>query len=290
MGRNQTAHGPPPKQSSYDNPASPRTTRHLTRPATRRRNTDRHVLAVNPQEAPPHPPPPGAKPNPSPNHDVEAHRPAGSIPIDGADRPAVHVGVGGRERGVQSRQILLPLNERRDPSLGQGIRLVVNVGEQLVVDEPHLLVGVVDREPDGPRAGDGGRGGGDVEAGEREGVDPELGDARAEDEPDDEEDGAEEDEEGDHGGEEAAEEGGAGGRGGVVGVGVGVVRATGVVVRGLGLLYLEWVAVRVVGMLGVRRSWVPSDRSRRVSHGGKLTTTRRRRKILGGDDEVSTEF
>lgn len=179
--------------------------------------------------------------------------------------PILHVRVLRREGCVDGRSIPLPLIERRDAGFGQDGVFVGDVRVDLVVGDGHLLIGIVDGKSDGPVAGEGLGGG--VEVGDRDGVDPELGDAGAEDEPDDEDDRGRDYEEGDHGEDETAEEGGAGGggRGGVVGVGVGVVGRRRRRMLGMGMSGVR--AAVGLGIGGWRRGWVAGDGSGRIRHG-----------------------
>lgn len=202
----------PSNDKSNTNPAIPSTTHHLTggpTTTTTIRNSHRQILTQNPKDPPPHRPSTSPKHNPPQNPHIKTHRPPRIIPADGAQAPIPHEGVGRRERGAHSRPIPLALFQRRDSRLGQKLVLVKNGGDDAVVRQAELLVGVVDGEPDDPVAGDGLGSGGGVEVGEREGIDRELGNTGAKDKPDDEDDRAANDEEGDYGGEEAAEEGGA---------------------------------------------------------------------------------
>lgn len=79
------------------------------------------------------------------------------------------------------------------------------MGSNHTVSDGHLLVVVSHQEADLPRAAHGRGVSGEV--GEREGLEAEIGQAGAKDEPGDEDDGAEDDEEADDGGEEGADEG-----------------------------------------------------------------------------------
>lgn len=110
---------------------------------------------------------------------------------------------------------------------------------------------------------------GEIEVGNRERVDSELGKTGAENQPDDEEDGAEDDDAGNYESEEAAKEGGA-----ADGVGIRlVVSWSGVVL--LVVVSSRWWCSVGVGGVGRRRwvtiggrSWVAGDGSViRVSHG-----------------------
>lgn len=176
----------------------------------------------------------------------------------------MEVGAGSDEGGIESGLRLGFLFEGGELGVGDVDSAVEDEGAEGVVGDGHLLVAVADEEGEVPRGGEGLGSGGEV--GEGEGVEGEVRERGAEDEPGHDEDDAEDDGEANHGGEEGAEEGAGG-----VGAGRGVI---GVVVLGLGVgtgsggIRISGGGRRRLTAVGVveRRSGVAGGGARRILH------------------------
>lgn len=161
-------------------------------------------MAPNPNNLIPRSPTTSFEFSPSQKLHIERDRATCPVRVDVAERPSDHVGVSGGEGSVDEGLVPLGLFEGRDSGVGDELGPVEDRRVDGVVVDGELLVRVVGGEADVPVAGDGSVGGGEVGEGER--VDSELGEARAEDEPEDEDDHAHGYEDDDHRYEEGAHE------------------------------------------------------------------------------------
>lgn len=242
-------------------------------------NSDSQTVAKYPQISAPGPPRSGLETDPSQHPNLELN--LGSLLVDPFHNPIVHkLCLRGefRRRGGLVPRILI---ERRHAGLRKRLRLVENLGVNVLVVEGYLLVRVPRRELKLPVRGD--MVVREIEVGNRQRIGPELGYAGAEDEPDDEEHRANDDEQSDDHCEDAAEKYGSpdgiGVRLLVVGVVVIVVvvgagRRSCISVGGAG----RWWPVRVVAV-GVCRchaggSWVAGNRwCSLIAHDRESSTT-----------------
>nr|GMD12700.1 hypothetical protein Iba_chr07aCG6030 [Ipomoea batatas] len=166
---------------------------------------DLQLPTINSQKPTPRPPRSRLELNPSQHKHIEFN--VGRLLFDPFHNPIIHKRSSSSECSLGGGLAPLILKERRHTGLSKLLRVVVNRGLNVIVVDSHLLVRVPSRELEVPiprqkviR---------EVEAGKRQRIRADLGEAGTEDEPDDEDNRAGDDEAGDEYGEHASEEGGA---------------------------------------------------------------------------------